>query len=311
MPTTDSGRTEPVQRMYGQDVKNAKAMKPEGPRSFGVQLKALREAAGFTQEELATIAGLSVHAVGALERGRRRHPHVETVRVLSAALDLTAVARDALMASARPPGRPTAVDKPGPASLPRPLTALLGRDREVKVLRQWLADPATRLITLTGPGGAGKTRLALELARATAVEGASDVRFVGLASVRNATLVATAIAEAFGVRSVAVVDLPGRLQLACVTPTLLMLDNFEHLMAAVPLVTELLQSVAALRVLATSRAPLRVRGEREFAVGPLGLEVEDPTGRPTWRAFRQCDCSWNGFGTWSRASASRARTAGA
>jgi predicted ATPase/DNA-binding XRE family transcriptional regulator len=249
-------------------------MKPGVPRPFGGQLKALREAAGFTQEELATIAGLSVHAVGALERGQRRRPHVETVRALSAALDLTAGARDALMASARPAGREAAVDEPGPASLPRPLTALLGRDREVKVLRQWLADPATRLITLTGPGGAGKTRLALELARANAVESACDVRFIELASVRNATLVATAIADAFGVRSITVVDLPGRLQLACVTPTLLVLDNFEHLMAAAPLVTELLQSVAALRVLATSRAPLRVRGEREFPMGPLALEVD-------------------------------------
>ena len=76
-------------------------MKPGPPGSFGAQLKALREAAGFTQEELATIAGLSVHAVSALERGERRRPHVETVRALSAALDLTGAARDALLASAR------------------------------------------------------------------------------------------------------------------------------------------------------------------------------------------------------------------
>ena len=69
-------------------------MKQGAPESFGAQLKALREAAGFTQEELATIAGLSVHAVGALERGERRRPRVETVRALSAALDLTGVTRD-------------------------------------------------------------------------------------------------------------------------------------------------------------------------------------------------------------------------
>ena len=71
-------------------------MKPGPPGSFGAQLKALREAAGYTQEELATIAGLSVHGVSALERGERRRPHVETVRALSAALDLTGPARDAL-----------------------------------------------------------------------------------------------------------------------------------------------------------------------------------------------------------------------
>ncbi len=72
-------------------------MKRGAPGSFGAQLKALREAAGFTQEELATIAGLSVHAVSALERGERRRPHVETVRALSAALDLTGATRDALL----------------------------------------------------------------------------------------------------------------------------------------------------------------------------------------------------------------------
>ena len=70
-------------------------MNAGSPRSFGAHLRALRERAGFTQEELATIAGLSVHAVSALERGERRRPHVETMRALSAALDLTAAARDA------------------------------------------------------------------------------------------------------------------------------------------------------------------------------------------------------------------------
>ena len=78
-------------------------MKPGPPGSFGAQLKALREAAGYTQEELATIAGLSVHGVSALERGERRRPHVETVRALSAALDLTGATRDALLQSARAP----------------------------------------------------------------------------------------------------------------------------------------------------------------------------------------------------------------
>ena len=78
-------------------------MKPGSLQSFGAQLKALREAAGFTQDELATIAGLSVHAVSALERGQRRRPHVETIRALSAALDLAEPVRNALLASARAP----------------------------------------------------------------------------------------------------------------------------------------------------------------------------------------------------------------
>src|SRR4029434_9652447 len=106
------------------------------PRSFGVQLKALREAAGFTQEELATIAGLSVHAVSALERGERRRPHLETVRALSAALDLTGAARDALLGSARAPAQDAAVDELSRTPLPVALTALVGRDPDPPALQR-------------------------------------------------------------------------------------------------------------------------------------------------------------------------------
>src|SRR6186713_3250377 len=141
-----------------------------GPSSFGVQLKALREAAGFTQEELATIAGLSVHAVSAIERGERRRPHVDTVRALSAALDLTGSTRDALVRSARMPSQ-AAVDELSVDSLPLSPTVLIGRESDLQTLRQWFADPASRLITLIGPGGVGKTRLAVEVARAIAEEG--------------------------------------------------------------------------------------------------------------------------------------------
>jgi predicted ATPase/DNA-binding XRE family transcriptional regulator len=249
-------------------------MKPGAPGAFGAQLKALREAAGFTQEELATIAGLSVHAVSALERGERRRPHVETVRALSAALDLTGATRDALLGSARAPAHHAAVDELSRVSLPLALTVLLGRDADVQTLRHWLADPAARLITLTGPGGSGKTRLALELARAIAAEGATRVMFVALAAIRNPAFVGSAIAEALGLSDVTARDLPSRARVACDDhPCLLLLDNFEQVLDAAPLVTDLLTSVASLRVLATSRAPLRVRGEREYAVGPLALAV--------------------------------------
>ena len=250
-------------------------MKHGAPGSFGAQLKALREAAGFTQEELATIAGLSVHAVSALERGERRRPHVETTRALSAALDLTGSTRDALLESARPPAHNAAVDELSGVSLPLALTALLGRDADVQALRLWLADPTARLITLTGPGGAGKTRLALELAHANAAEGAFRVLFVGLGAIRNSAFVAPAIAEALGVSDATALELPRRARAACDgSPTLLVLDNFEQVLDAAPLVADLLTSVAALRVLVTSRAPLRVRGEREFVVGPLALDSD-------------------------------------
>ena len=251
-----------------------KAHESGPPGSFGAQLKALREAAGFTQEELATIAGLSVHAVSALERGERRRPHPETVRALSAALDLTGASRDALVVSARAPVHHAAVDELSGLPLPLALTALLGRDSDVETLRHWLAEPAARLITLIGPGGVGKTRLALEFARAVAEEGSARVVFVSLAPIGHAAFVAPAIAEALGMADVTAVDLPRRVRAACEGhPTLLMLDNFEQVLAAAPLVTDFLTSVASLRILVTSRAPLRVRGEREHAVGPLELDA--------------------------------------
>src|SRR3954471_5038649 len=96
--------------------------------SFGAQLKALREKAGFTQEELAAIAGLSIHAISALERGERRRPQVETVRALSAALDLTGPVRDALMANARASSRRADAPERSGASLPVAMTTLVGRD---------------------------------------------------------------------------------------------------------------------------------------------------------------------------------------
>src|SRR6187549_581424 len=123
-------------------------MNAGAPRSFGAQLKALREAAGFTQEELATIAGLSVHAVSALERGERRRPHVETVRALSSALDLTGATRDALLGSARAHTPDAAGDELAGVALPAALTVLIGREADVEVLRKWLADHTRRLVTL-------------------------------------------------------------------------------------------------------------------------------------------------------------------
>jgi predicted ATPase/DNA-binding XRE family transcriptional regulator len=256
-------------------------MRPAARGSFGAQLKALREAAGYTQEELATIAGLSVHAVSALERGERRRPHVETVRALSAALDLTGATRDALVGSARAPAHDAAVDELSGVPLPQPLTVLVGRDADVQTLRPWLADPGARLITLIGPGGVGKTRLAMELARTIAAESATRVVFAPLATIRNPAFVALAIAEALGLADVTALDLPRRARIACADlPTLLVLDNFEQVLDAAPLVADLLASVASLRLLATSRAPLRVRGEREYVVGPLALNADSDAMSP-------------------------------
>ena len=254
-------------------------MNPGPAAPFGARLKALREAAGFTQEELATIAGLSVHAVSALERGQRRRPHLETVRALAAALDLTGAARDALFGSARAPTAITAADELSGATVPLAPTVLVGRDRDLETLGTWFADPTVRLITLTGPGGAGKTRVALEFARTIAAADRHRVVFVPLAAIQDHVFVAPAIAEALGLSDVSSVDLIKRARLACGDrATLLVVDNFEHVLEAAPMIADLLSSIAPLRIVATSRAPLRVRGEREYAIGPLALDGDvDPS----------------------------------
>src|SRR3954454_11962452 len=222
-------------------------MASNGPRRFGGRLKELRETAGFTQEELATIAGLSVHAISALERGERRRPHADTVRALSAALDLTGAARDAFIRIARAPADTTAREGRNVPALPLASTALVCRDADLQLLRDWLADPSLRLITLTGPGGVGKTRLALEVAHAIANEAASHVRFVALAAIRTPAFVASEIGDALGLSNVTALDLPQRARVACTDHRiLLVLDNFEQVVDAAPLLAELLASVATL-----------------------------------------------------------------
>ena len=250
-------------------------MKIGAPGSFGAHLKALRETAGFTQEELATIAGLSVHAVSALERGERRRPHVETLRALAAALDLAGPARDALLQMARMPRDGPAVDELSGVSLPFPLTGVVGRDDDVATVVQWLGEPGARLISLVGPGGVGKTRLALEIGRRIAEDGPVRAVFVELAGIRDPGFVASAIAEALGLSDVTAPDLPRRVRGAFTdeNPILLLLDNCEQVLDAAPLVVELLTAAASLRILATSRAPFRIRGERLYAVRPLRCET--------------------------------------
>jgi predicted ATPase len=152
----------------------------------------------------------------------------------------------------------------------------------VRTLRQWLEDPAARLITLVGPGGVGKTRLALDLARGIAQDGTTRVRFVELASVRDPAFVAPAIAEALSLSDVTAVDFLRRVRAACDEghPTLLLLDNCEQVLDMAPLVADLLSATMSVRLLATSRAPLRLRGERQYAVGPLGLPTNSDMVSP-------------------------------
>jgi predicted ATPase len=153
---------------------------------------------------------------------------------------------------------------------PVPLTPIVGREREAAALRDLLSGRAARLVTLTGPGGVGKTRLAIEVASTLEV-GFDTVAFVPLAPVGDAGLVAATIAQAVGLEvsdETAASALTAHLRTGTM---LLILDNVEHLPAAGPLLVELLCATPGLTVLATSRASLRVSGEQLFPVPPLTL----------------------------------------
>src|SRR5919107_1637370 len=255
-----------------------------GP-SFGTMLRELRVAAGLTQEELASRAGLTAKAVSALERGERRRPYPHTVRVLAEALGLSDDERASLAASVprrdaedpAPDGE--TVDGPPPAIPPVPLTSLVGREREVEEIVGLLGRDEVRLLTLTGPGGIGKTRLALEVARGTLGDFPDGVAFVGLAPLGDAALVMPTVSRVLGLTEAGVVHpLEALRQYLSEKTFLLVLDNFEHVVEAAPEVADLLGPCPGLTVLATSRVSLRVRGEREYPVSPL--PVPDPTRMP-------------------------------
>jgi hypothetical protein len=179
---------------------------------------------------------------------------------------------------------PRPVLPPRRRNLPIPHTLLVGRERELADVRQLLRPegtrPSCRLLTLAGPAGVGKTRLALAVAAQQQADFADGVCFVELATIRDPALVPNTIAQALGVREIA--DQPvleGVKAWLQHKHLLLCLDNFEHILPATPLVSELLASCPQLTVLVTSRAMLRVRGEQEFVVPPL--PVPDPANLPT------------------------------
>ncbi|MBV9323467.1 MAG: helix-turn-helix domain-containing protein [Chloroflexi bacterium] len=264
--------------------------------TFGEQLRSLRIRACLSQAALAERANISVAAVAALERGKRTAPYPSTLDALAQALGLAAQDRAALIALAGALRRSTAPPRllpPDPVSrpdvvpprlgrpadeLPMGLTSFVGRQAELEAART-LLDPASsrvRLLTLVGPGGVGKTRLAVAVAASVASAYPDGVVFVDLASVRDSRLVAASIAHALEIR-----EAGGRsarellFEHLSARRILLVLDNFEHVRDAGPLLAEVLSACPNAALLVTSRVALLLQGEHRFPLAPLVTPAEE------------------------------------
>ena len=244
-----------------------------------LRIAALRQRLGLSQERLAVLLGVSFASVNRWER-RATRPGARimgAVAALEAASD--ARSRESPGATAPAPDTDPAASQPAPpplapiggqtAALPSVLTSFVGRGREVPLVASLIATH--RLVNLTGPGGCGKTRLAIEVARRSGDRFGARRWFIGLAGVMDASRVAEAVAEALGVRERPGEPIAETLAGALgAVPALIVVDNAEHVVdGASRLVAELLARCQAVHVLVTSQVPLLVPGERRFPVPPL------------------------------------------
>jgi predicted ATPase/DNA-binding XRE family transcriptional regulator len=240
--------------------------------AFGDLLRQYRNAVGLTQEDLAARAGLNADTISLLERGERRRPHRFTTRSLAVALGLSPQELIRFETAARAPAFRADAHGASPSDLPSQLTPFIGREREVEEVMNRLLHPDVRLLTLTGPGGVGKTRLGLEVARRVLDRFDEGVCFVALAPLNEPNLVPSAIAQAMGVRRGAGQSMSEALeQRLRERQQLLLLDNFERLLDAGASLTRLLEACSRLKVLVTSRVVLRVRGEHRYEVPAMAL----------------------------------------
>jgi non-specific serine/threonine protein kinase len=274
---------------------------PGRSSSFGELLRNVRAAAGLTQEGLAGRSGVSPRTIQDLEGGRAQ-PRRFTAERLADALGLTEAVRAAFeIWSVPPPRRRTdeplprdeatllhnaaddrepvlmALPRPSPTTIPRPVTSLLGREVDLAAVRDLIVGEHRRLVTLTGVGGSGKTRLAIQVAADLLDVFVDGIWFVELASISSPVLVPRVVAGTLGVREVQGASLVDTLLGALRhTRSLVVLDNCEHLVdACAELAERLLPACPELCVLATSREPLKVTGERQWRVRPLAIPTQD------------------------------------
>jgi predicted ATPase/DNA-binding XRE family transcriptional regulator len=236
-------------------------------------LRKYRSEARLSQEALAERAGLSTRTISDIENGVARWPRAITLSLLSEALRLDAETRDTLRRAASNRTRTASSNVSDAPAFAAP--KLIGRETELAAARAVIVDEKARLLTLVGGAGVGKTVLAFALAHAVSAPLRAKALLVELAGLPDSALVPTKIALSAGVRDTRGDSIVASLAAAIgKRPTLLVLDTFEHLLAAAPFVAELLGAIPALSIVATSRLPLHVRGERIVEVRPLELPPE-------------------------------------
>jgi predicted ATPase len=176
-----------------------------------------------------------------------------------------------------------------PSNIPVQRTGFVGREKEVAAAQELLLRPDVRLLTITGPGGIGKTRLAVEVASGLIDRFPGGAHFVALSSISDPGLIASVIVQTLGIREAGSQSplelLKKNLQDSMRAPMLLLMDNFEQLTQAAPTVAEILAAAPNLKILVTSRAALHVYGEREFPIPPLA--IPDARSMPPLEALSQ------------------------
>ena len=252
--------------------------------SFGQLVRKHRSMLGLTREELAIRVGCSTVTIRKIESGERR-PSRQMAQLLAEHLVRGRIERAAFLAAARfssdlsyghAADRSASLGDPftdrAAHNLPAFLPSLVGRDADVAAVSAFLRHPHVRLITLTGPAGVGKTSLSLAVAWNLVGEVADGVFFVPLAALRDGSRLLGLIAQTLDLPEAGPAPLLARLaERLRDKELLLILDNFEQVASAAPLVVDVLKACPQLKVIVTSRAPLRVRGEHEWPVPPLRL----------------------------------------
>ncbi|HYP42364.1 MAG TPA: helix-turn-helix domain-containing protein, partial [Chloroflexia bacterium] len=290
--------------------------------SFGRWLRLRRQSLELSREDLAEIVGCARVTIAKIEQDERR-PSRQVAERLAEALKLPPGERGGFILWARgvaegeapslpfqpnsphpadPPSLPISPSAPAPAlreaarqhlstppdTMPASTTSFIGRAREVSRVRNLLWRADVRLLTLTGPPGIGKTRLGLAVAASVRQDFEHGVCFVALSPLNDASLVAPTIAQTLGLKEVSGQAVEITLQTYLRDKQMLMLlDNFEQVIQAAPLVSNLMAGAPGLKLMVTSRAVLHVYGEHEFVVPPL--EVPDPKELPAVEDLSQCE----------------------